>query len=1103
MNFDTLARAYEAAVHAASIASVDAEEEAQLTTPVSNLFSGVAAQAELGTLRLIRETRLDRTRPDFAAILTRGTTTQQKGFVELKAPSVPVDAARWTGRNARQWERLRAEAEILIVCNGVEAQLYRDGEPIDDPASLPYRQANVWQPEPLVRLLSRFIELTPTPIVSVAALSRRLAVRTADLRDRLLWLLEQPGEAGALAQGSIRAWQQHVYAQAGARDFADGISQVLAYGMVLAVLSFPTADADHDGVITVAEARAAIRQSSPVLAAAFAPLIDRAPLAAAVRVELGALETLISAVDARRVNGSGDQRGDPWLFFYEDFLSVYDPEERRQAGVYFTPIDIVQAMTAITDHLLVERFGRRLGFSDNQVVTLDPATGTGTFPLAVIDKAVARATAARGAAGKRQAAANLGRNLYAFELLPGPYSVAHLRLTQRLSSLSNGRLEAARVILTDTLESPLATRDQYALFGDAETLAAEQSRARHIKLTQRVTVVIGNPPYRRVERSAQGRGSGGWVVTGHVPGRADTRSLFADIYDVATQNTIFSHIANLYNLYVYFWRWAIWKAFEAHGDGPGVVALITGASWLTGPGFMGLRQLVRQICDDAWVIDLGGDNRGANPEENVFAIETPVAIVVLVRDGTSHLTRPARVHYRRISGTAAEKLRAMRAIAQADVPLAGDWIDAPTGWLETFVPTTGNAAWVDLPLLTDIFPWQQPGCKFGRTWPIAPSPDVLERRWERFVSAPRPDKEKLFFTPKTGRNIDTLVDPLPRLSDARSGTSHQRIVRYAHRSFDRQWTFADARLTALERPSLWQSFSERQIFFASLLTGHVAEGPALTMAIDVPDLHFFRGSYGGKDIIPLYRDAAARKPNITAGLLHLLADRLGIDTPLPEDIAAYVYALLSVSAYQVRFADGLRTPGLRVPLTGDAALWYEAVGAGRALIWLHSYAERFRDPDTERGTHVPLVEGIGWTEAITIMPSDASAIRYHKETHTLLVGDGQVSGVRPDVWNYSVSGMPVISKWLGYRTARPTGRAATSTSALDEIRPDAWHDDWNDELLDLIRILTITLDRQPSLADLLTRICVGTLISASELPMPIPAERQPPATLRGPTFDFG
>lgn len=1103
MSFTELATAYHSAVHAAANSSVDGEEEAQLTTPVSNLFCGIVAEEGLGTLILIRETRLDRTRPDFAAVLRQGTTTRHKGFIELKAPSVSVDASRWSGRNARQWEKMRDEAEIVIVCNGAEAQLYRDGEPLGLPASLPYANAETWQSEPLVQLLSRFIELNPTPITDVAALSRRLAVRTADLRDRLLWLLEQPGDVGALAQGSLRAWQQHVYSHAGERDFADGISQVIAYGMVLAVLTVPETDGDHDGVITVAEARAAIRQSSPVLAAAFAPVIDRVPLADALQVELGALETLISAVNATRVNASSDRRGDPWLFFYEDFLAVYDPVERKQAGVYYTPLDIVRAMTAMTDQLLVERFGRRLGFADNQVVTLDPATGTGTFPLAVIDKAIERATAARGAAGASQAAANLGNNLYAFELLPGPYSVAHLRLTQRLSRLSNGQVGAARVILTDTLESPLTTAAQYALFGDAETLAAEQTRARRIKLERRVTVVMGNPPYRRVERLAEGRGSGGWVVEGSVPGRSDNRSLFSDIYDVANQNTVFSHIANLYNLYVYFWRWSIWKAFEAHGDGPGIVSLITGASWLTGPGFMGLRQLVREICDEAWVLDLGGDNRGASPEENVFAIETPVAIVVLVRDAATDRTRPAAVHYRKVSGTAAEKLAAMRALASGDAPLAGTWIDAPTGWRDPFVPTTGGSDWTSLPALTQIFPWQQPGCKFGRTWPIAPSAEVLERRWQRFSSAARTEKPRLFMTGSSGRNIETAVYGLPTLASTVSGTPARPIARYAYRSFDRQWAFNDPRMAKTESPSLWQSVSNRQIYLASLLTGHVSSGPGLTVAADVPDLHFFRGSYGGKDIIPLYRDAAAREPNITRGLPSVLGHQLGIPAPSPEDIAAYVYALLSCNAYQVRFANALLTPGLRVPLTSDAELWRDAVAAGHQLIWLHTYAERFRDPSANRSAHVPLVEGIGWDEPVTRLPANTSEIRYDENTLELMIADGRVSGLRPEVWRYEVSGMQVIAKWLGYRTARAAGRAASSTSALDQIREAAWQDDWNDELLDLVRILTLTVDRQSELATLLERVCTGPMILSDALPSPSRAETQPPSTIRGPTLDFG
>lgn len=1098
-NFRRLATEYSVAAKAASLAAVDAEAEAQLTVPVSNLFSALVALADFGELQLVRETRLDRTRPDFAAIHVVGPHRYQKGFVELKAPDVTVDTSAWRGRNAQQWEKMKDEAEVLIICNGLLAQLYHHGLPVGAPAILPFDDPEVWRSTDLINLLRRFLELRPSPVTRVGDLSRRLAFRTADIRDRLLWLLEQEGQAGTAAQGGYAAWRRHVSPTATERDFADGISQVLAYGLVLAALSPTDADTDHDQHLSVAEARAAIRPFSPVLAAAFAPLVDKPELFSAVEVELGALETLVSAIDPVRIQSSADRRGDPWLYFYEDFLSVYDPEERRQAGVYYTPVDIVSGMVAMTNHLLINRLGRSLGFADNAVVTLDPAAGTGTFPLRVIDMAIQRAVERRGEAGEEQAAVNLGRNLFAFELLPGPYSVAHLRLTERLRQLSDGRVVEARVVLTDTLSSPLQEASTAELFGDAEVLAAEQQRASRIKLDERVTVVVGNPPYRRVERDIRGRGSGGWVIDGVVPGRRnESQSLFDDILEIANANTNFAHIASLYNLYVYFWRWAIWKAFEAHGDGPGIVSFITASSWLNGPGFIGLRKLVREICDEVWVIDLGGDNYGANPEENVFTIGTPVAVVTMVRHGPTDRDCPAQIHYRRVRGTTEDKLAAMQSIAGAVDPFEGEWLKGPSEWLARFVPSTGDSHWDEMPLITNLFPWQQPGCKFNRTWPIAPSKDLLEKRWDRFRKAAPSERPELFVTASSGRNITTKVAGLPKLADVQANEASRPIERYAFHSFDIQYAFDDPRMAKTDSPSLWQSASDRQIFLTSIFTSTISEGPALTATAHIPDLHFFNGR-GGKDIIPLWRDAAATEPNITAGLSRVLAERLGRrnDTPRPnvENLAAYCYTLLSASAYQERFAVELQTPGLRVPLTADHNLWREAVAAGKELLWLHTYAERFQDEALGRRAEIPNVENVGWLRAVTRVPRNTSEIEYDAGTGILTVGDGQVGEVRPDVWSYSVSGMPILEKWLGYRTAKGSGRATSSSSALDRIRPEEWHDDWNDELLDLIRVLTITLDRQAALVDLLDRICEGPMIPAADLPVPTPTEREPPATI--------
>jgi hypothetical protein len=1090
----TISAQYYQDVHASHTSAVDGEPEAQLTAPFAALVRAVAQDADLEDLTLIRETRHGRIRPDFGVLARQGTINRFAGWIELKAPAVDVDANTWTGRNAEQWTHLR-QLDVLIIANGRNARLYRDGEAHGADAALPYDSPTDWSEAPLLALLNRFLEARPRPITSVRDLARRLALRTADLRDRILWLLEAKTAAGNAAQQAFASWRALVHPECSPRDFADGSSQVVAYGMALAVLSTDGADKNHDGVVSVAEARTAIRQISPVMAAAFGPLVDKLTLNDAVKMELGALEVLASAIDPKRVNHSADPRGEPWLYFFEDFLSVYDPVERKQAGVYFTPTEVVRGMAAMVEDVLVRRFRKRLGFADAHVVTLDPATGTGTFPLAVIDRAAASAEKLRGVAGDAFAAKSLWQNLIAFELLPGPYSVAHLRIAQRLRELDPEHAGTAQVILTDTLESPLG-ESQFALFGDADVLAQEQNRAKRVKAERQVTVILGNPPYRRVEREISGRGSGGWVVEGKVPGRKTEKSLFADILDVAKKETIFSHQASLYNLYVYFWRWALWKAMEAHGAGPRVVSFITANSWLTGPGFVGLRQLIRELSDEMWIIDLGGDGQGTTPEQNIFAIETPVAIVMLVRDNATDRSVPARAHYRKIGGTAKEKLSAMRQIAFASDPFEGDWQDLAQDFMAPLVPPTGNSSWLNMPALTNLFPWQQPGCMYGRTWPIAPDSDLLQERWRIFTAAPAAEKPGLFATAKTGRTVATSVSGLTPLANLKVGAKPMGIIPYGFRSFDRQWTFDDPRLAALERPALRRSMSHKQLFLASLLTGKVSTGPSITVTPYIPDKHYFRGSFGGKDIIPLYRDSAARSPNVTKGLLKRIGDLLGVSAPTPEDLAAYVYALLSTPHYQQNFEEALKTPGPRVPITRDPALWHKAVGIGKRLLWLHTFGDRMRDENHERGEYIPDVPGVGWTKAISVIPRSTRDIRYSAETGLLTVGDGEVTGVRPEVWGYSVSGMQIVRKWLAYRTAGGAGRAATSANALDRVRPQQWVDEWNDELLDLLRILTLTVQLNEDQAALLDQVCAGELISDSELPVPKKTERTAPGKSR-------
>src|SRR5699024_8122340 len=191
-------------------------------------------------------------------------------------------------------------------------------------------------------------------------------------------------------------------------------------------------------------------------------------------------------------------------------------------------------------------------------------------------------------------------NLAAFELLPGPYAVAHLRIGQRLAEVSGQwhQLDPVRVYLTDTMEGSDAPQ-QRGLFGDARILAEEASKGRRIKHGLGVTVVIGNPPYDHVAQET----SGDCVLH---PERG--RPLFQDVIESAQRaGVIFSAQASLYDLYVYFWRWAMWKAFEEHPEQPAVVSFITASSWLRGDVFRGLREMASEHADEIWVIDLGGE----------------------------------------------------------------------------------------------------------------------------------------------------------------------------------------------------------------------------------------------------------------------------------------------------------------------------------------------------------------------------------------------------------------------------------------------------------------------------------------------------------------
>lgn len=925
-------------------------------------------------------------------------------------------------------------------------------------------------------------------IASAIRLAERMADTAQGLRREVAAALatEKPNGPFNTLMGEVR---EQLVGSVTPATFADMCAQTLVYGVLTSRITDP---ASFGASTTLA----AVPLSNPFLAAFFDNVHDQASV---LDLEGIGLEQLVA--DLRETNveaildqfGASARGGDPVIHFYEEFLQRYDRKMRADAGAFYTPQPVVEFMTRTVDTILRDRFGLAAGLADgatwaevaewngfavpedvepsSQFVSMvDPATGTGTFVVEWLRRArTSFLHDGKAADWPEHAREVVLPSLHAFELMLGPYAIAHLKVALELHD-ENVVDDAPNILLTDTLDHESHNQ---LLFED-DPVSGEGERAAALKDGARFTVVIGNPPYDREQKDvgSSGKRKGGIARYG-VPG---VPPLMNAVLDPLTAAGLGKHAKNAYNDYVYFWCWAAWQAVTKR-EGPGIVALITASSYLDGVSLGGLRAHLRDVFDELWIVDLGGEGRGARVDENVFAIRTPVTIAFGIRTGGPH--KGCAVRYLAVEGTRDEKLSQLGKLDLLGAPVAA--IEG-TG-LARLTPVSA-AEYHEWPEISDLFPLIFPGVKAGRTWVLGPSSSLLKRRVAELLEHSLPQRPGLFKDSPTGRKCVELLGrtnmpgdwdktPVSRMVD------QPDLARYGYRSLDRQWVIADPRF--LDRASAaWSLHSNDQIYLTTLTSTKLGAGPAVTATPYVPDLDHFRGSYGAKNVMPLYRDRQGRDPNVTNGLLDVIAEALGAEVE-PEHLLGYVYGLTGSSAFTDHFTDELGEAAgpVRIPITADAELFDEAVALGEELLWLHTWGERFAD-----GQDLPSPTA---KEVAPVSGAYPEKFKWDASSRTLAVGNGSFGPVEREVWEFEVSGLKVLQSWLGYRMKAGKGK---KSSPLDDIRPERWT--FTPELLTLLAILEQTVALTPSAAELLDRVVAGDLIDPATIPVPTDAERKAP-----------
>ncbi|GAA9317590.1 DNA methyltransferase [Helicobacter pylori] len=900
----------------------------------------------------------------------------------------------------------------------------------------------------LIELFKSFFNHEAAPITNAKDFATHLSPRTRYLKDALIKYQEK-----TQVSSIFNNFKEYLYEELSFEDFSDALAQTLTYSLFLAKLNHPFEKINLDNV------RSSIPKNFAVIRE-MADFLKKLDEIQEIQWLLNEILSSINHVDMDSILKDLNDDKDPYLHFYETFLSAYDPKLRESKGVYYTPDSVVKFIINALDSLLKTHFkdaplGLKSALDNENIKLLDFATGTGTFLLEAFRKALeTRKTSDGGISTKEDKYQNLLKQFYGFEYLIAPYAIAHLNLSQAFKEEFKKPLkedDALKIILTNTLIQPSEIAAYRGLNPIFET---ELKSAQEIKKDENILIITGNPPY---SGASSNEGLFEWEVKATYGIEPEFQTIEIE-KKVKLTDKIKKHLKNIqtqkqsdtkkalkelknlhskYKLqneknpkwllddYVKFMRFAQNK-IESLGHG--LFGFISNNAFLDNPTFRGLRHSLLECYDELYILNLHGNARkkektpqGAK-DENVFNIMQGVSINLFVKKAQ---TTKQKIHYYDVYGERAEKYAFL---AQNDLNSI-EWLElAPREPFYLLIPQ-------ETPLLEEY----EQGFSVQDMFQVGGTGICSKRDHVVFHK----DKESLL---KLLKDFSTLEPSELRRKydigdDSRDWrlnnaireveTNIKRLEEYIvlcqYRPFDYRWTYYTSNsrtflaypvydvfkhmLPPQQNPKTPNQTRKNVALITSRRFCQSQKSGVGFVSNKISDLRTWTcpGMEGGDYVNPLYHN-----PNYTENFtpeFRSFIDKHYNHSFEPLEVLGYIYALLYSPNYRKRYEDFLKADYPKILFTNNKDLFRVLSLLGIELIGLHVLNEESLNYSFEKLKDTTIGESC-YKEAHDRNPIIKKPLHNEPEQRLYINHSAYFRGVSQEIYDYMIGGYGVLDKYL-------------------------------------------------------------------------------------------